>query len=102
MKHIAIVGMGMSIDTLTPQGLRAAEQADILIGAPRLVAQLQNLNKPSFAQYAPGAVAGIVNGHDCARFCVLVSGDTGFYSAADGCAKPCKTIASNGFPASPR
>ncbi len=84
MKQVVIVGAGMGPDTLTAQALRAIEQADALIGAPRLIAQFEKLGKPSFAQYAPQAVAGIVNGHECARFCVLASGDTGFYSAAEG------------------
>jgi precorrin-6Y C5,15-methyltransferase (decarboxylating) len=84
MKQVAIVGTGMGPNTLTAQALRAIEQADALIGAPRLIAQFEKLGKPSFAQYAPQAVAGIVNGHEYERLCVLVSGDTGFFSAANG------------------
>jgi precorrin-6Y C5,15-methyltransferase (decarboxylating) len=84
MKQVVIVGLGMSADTLTAQGLRAVEQADVLIGAPRLTAQFDKLGKPSFAEYAPEAVACVVNRYESGRFCVLVSGDTGFYSAAEG------------------
>lgn len=84
MKQVTIVGLGMSADTLTAQGRRAAEQADILIGAPRLIAQLEQLGKPSLAEYAPEAVARLIDRHESGRFCVLVSGDTGFYSAAEG------------------
>ena len=54
MKQAVIVGMGMSIDTLTAQGLRAVEQADAFIGAPRLIAQFEKLGKPSFAEYEIG------------------------------------------------
>lgn len=84
MKHVAIVGLGMSADTLTMTGLRAIEQADALIGAPRLIAQFDKLGKPSFAEYAPDAVARVVSGHENRHICVLVSGDPGFYSAAEG------------------
>lgn len=84
MKHVAIVGLGMSANTLTAEGLRTVEQADVLIGAPRLTAQFERLGKLSFAEFAPQAVADIVDEHEHARFCVLVSGDPGFYSAAEG------------------
>lgn len=84
MKQVTIAGLGMGAGTLTAEGMDAVEQADVLIGAPRLVAQFKKLGKPSFAEYAPDAVARFVNGHESGRFCVLVSGDTGFYSAADG------------------
>lgn len=84
MKQVTIAGLGMSAGTLTAEGLRAVEQADVLIGAPRLIAQFEKLDKPSFAEYEPEAVARLVNGHESRCFCVLVSGDTGFYSAADG------------------
>lgn len=84
MKQVTIVGLGMSADTLTAQGLSAVERADVLIGAPRLVAQFSRLAKPSFAEYAPEAVARVISGNKGERFCVLVSGDTGFYSATEG------------------
>lgn len=84
MKQVVIVGLGMSADTLTGQGLRAVEQADALIGAPRLIELFKKLGKPSFAEYAPESVVRIVNEHAGERFCVLASGDTGFYSAAGG------------------
>ncbi len=84
MKQVTIVGMGMSADTMTAQGLRAARQADALIGAPRLIAQFESFGKPSYAEYLPDAVIRVLDGYENGRFCVLVSGDTGFYSAAEG------------------
>ncbi len=84
MKKVTIVGLGMSADTLTTEGLRAVQKADILIGAPRLIAQFRALGKPSLAEYAPEKVAHFLNESENESFCVLVSGDTGFYSAADG------------------
>ncbi|MEG2173980.1 MAG: precorrin-6y C5,15-methyltransferase (decarboxylating) subunit CbiE [Oscillospiraceae bacterium] len=84
MKQVTIVGIGMSVDTLTAQGRRAIQQADALIGAPRLIGQFEVLGKPSYDQYTPDAVTHILDGYENGCFCVLVSGDTGFYSAADG------------------
>ncbi|MDX9871161.1 MAG: precorrin-6y C5,15-methyltransferase (decarboxylating) subunit CbiE [Clostridia bacterium] len=84
MKQVVIVGLGMSAATLTAEGLRAVEQADVLIGAPRLIAPFKKLNKPCFAEYTPEEVTRLIDGQEGRRFCVLVSGDTGFYSAAEG------------------
>jgi precorrin-6Y C5,15-methyltransferase (decarboxylating) len=84
MKQVTIVGLGMNADTLTMQGLHAVERADTLIGAPRLLRQFEKLGKPSFAEYAPEKVSRIVKEKEGNRFCALVSGDTGFYSAAEG------------------
>ncbi len=90
MKQVSIVGLGMSPATLTAEGRQAVEQADILIGASRLLALFKNLAKPSFAEYTPEKVASIINQQPGTRFCVLVSGDTGFYSAAEGLCKELK------------
>lgn len=84
MKQVTIVGLGMSADTLTAEGLRAIEQAQVLAGAPRLVALFAHLDRPSFPEYAPQGVASLVGESPAQRFCVLVSGDPGFYSAAEG------------------
>ena len=84
MKTVWIIGIGMGPDTVTAEGLRAIEQADMLIGAKRMVAGYAHLGKPSTAEYAPGRVAEIVREHAHANFAVLVSGDVGFYSAAEG------------------
>ena len=81
MRQVSIVGLGMSAGTLTVEGLSAVERADLLLGAPRLVAQFGA--KPSVAGYTPEAVRQALNGYETGRFCVLVSGDTGFYSAAE-------------------
>ena len=84
MKQITIVGVGLSADTLTVEGRAAIEQASVLLGAERLLAPFAPLGKASFAIYAPDAVARIVREQNAECFCVLVSGDVGFYSAAAG------------------
>jgi precorrin-6Y C5,15-methyltransferase (decarboxylating) len=83
MSRVFIVGVGVSADTITAEGLRAVERADALIGAPRLLALFERFGKPSFAGYAPEETADFIRKRGNANFCVLVSGDTGFYSAAE-------------------
>jgi len=82
MKQVAVVGAGMGPDTVTRQGLRAVEGAQALLGAPRLLELFSYLNIPAYPDYAPGEVAQRIGESGGERFAVLVSGDTGFYSAA--------------------
>ncbi len=84
MKHVTIVGIGMSIDTVTQDGLRAIQCADVLVGAQRMLDAFAALQKMVYAEYAPNRVADTISACGHARFAVLVSGDTGFYSAAEG------------------
>ncbi|MEA4968910.1 MAG: precorrin-6y C5,15-methyltransferase (decarboxylating) subunit CbiE [Candidatus Pelethousia sp.] len=84
MKNVTIIGIGMGQDTLTQEGLRAIGQAEVLLGAPRLLAACPAGNKPAYAAYEPDWVAQIIRESASERFAVLVSGDTGFYSAAQG------------------
>ncbi len=90
MKRIRIIGMGVSADTVTQEGLRAIGQAEVLIGAPRLLDAFDEPGKQRYAEYAPEEVAQIVEQSGAKRFAVLVSGDTGFYSAAE---KICEALA---------
>lgn len=85
MKQVAILGMGMGPATLTAQGLEALEQAEVLLGAPRMLAALSAYGpKSAYPAYEPGKVKEIIRESGHARFAVLVSGDTGFFSAAQG------------------
>jgi len=84
MKSVAVVGAGLNAATLTGQGRQAIEQAEALLGAARLLEAYAGLRKPSYPEYAPEQVARRVRESGYQRFAVLVSGDTGFYSAAEG------------------
>jgi len=90
MKYIKIIGFGMSLDTLTAEGLRAIETADAIIGAARLTKMLGMVGKPLFTEYEPNKIADIVRGNMQTRFAVLVSGDCSFYSAAGTIAEALK------------
>lgn len=84
MKHVTIIGIGMGLDTMTCEGLRAIEQAEALFGAPRMLAAFSNADKPVYPVYEAGKVEEIIRQSSYERFAVLVSGDTGFFSAAEG------------------
>lgn len=82
MKLVTIVGTGMGPDTVTQEGLRAIEGADVLFGAPRMLADYAYLNKRAEAVYTAEKMRPVLADYAEGRFAVLVSGDTGFYSAA--------------------
>lgn len=84
MKSVMIVGIGMGADTITGEGLCAIEQAEVLFGAPRMVEAFSRFEKPSYAVYEPDKIKAFLDESELSRFAVLVSGDTGFFSAADG------------------
>ena len=83
MKEINIIGIGMSKKTLTQEALKLIEEADILIGAKRLVDEFSYLNKDSYNAYLSNDVLSIVNETDAKNIAILMSGDVGFYSGAE-------------------
>ena len=83
MKEINIIGMGMSEKTLTAEALSLINDADILIGAKRLINEFSKLNKPSFNAYLSDDILEIIKETDANEIAILVSGDVGFYSAAE-------------------
>lgn len=84
MKRVSIIGIGMGADTVTEESLRAIEQAEALLGAPRMLLAFSRYEKPAYAVYEPEKVKAVLDESGMQRFAVLVSGDTGFFSAADG------------------
>ena len=83
MKEINIIGMGMSEKTLTREALDLISEADILIGAKRLTNEFAHMKKPSFNAYLSNDILEIIEKTDSEKIAILVSGDVGFYSAAE-------------------
>ena len=83
MKKINIIGMGMSEKTHTREALDLISEADILIGAKRLINEFSHMNKPSFNAYLSNDILEIIEKTDSEKIAILVSGDVGFYSAAE-------------------
>ena len=81
MRKLTVVGIGMGQETVTREGMKAIEAAELLMGAPRMLECFSDLNKKSVSAYTPDQVAAAME--KCSHGVVLVSGDTGFYSAAE-------------------
>ena len=82
-RRISIVGIGMGDeDTLTIGARRTIDGADLLIGAERMVRSVST-GQDSFFEYRAEKILPYINEHpEYRRIAVLVSGDTGFQSAA--------------------
>lgn len=84
MKTVSIIGIGMSADTVTQEGMTAIRNAQVLLGARRMVENFASLGKVCYPEYAPERVKSIIKAENAERFAILVSGDIGFYSATAG------------------
>ena len=82
-RTVTIIGIGMgNEDTLTIGAKKAIENADLLVGAERMVRAVSS-GQDSFSEYRAGQTIAYMNDHpEYRRIAVLVSGDAGFQSAA--------------------
>lgn len=81
---IYLIGMGMGDGgTLTAEGSRAAAEAELLIGAPRMLEYAGDISRPRFVSYDPKEIKEYLR-QSCeySSAAVLLSGDTSFYSGA--------------------
>ncbi|MEZ4509770.1 MAG: SAM-dependent methyltransferase [Eubacteriales bacterium] len=83
MKTITIIGVGMSLDTATQEGYAAIRDAEVFLGAPRLLALFSSFEKPAFPAYLPDGVLRVLEETGAERYAVVLSGDVGFFSAAN-------------------
>ena len=80
---IYIVGIGMDGEkTLTAEAERAITEADVLIGAERMLAPFAVAGKAMFTEYRGEEIARYINENKPASAAVLMSGDCGFFSGA--------------------
>ena len=80
--EVFIAGIGPGSEALQTQEVRAAiERADCLIGARRMLDAVARPQQLTIDAIAPEAIASHIAQHpECGVFCVVMSGDTGFYS----------------------
>lgn len=80
--EVFIAGIGPGSEALQTQEVRAAiERADCLIGARRMLDAVARPQQLIIDAIAPEAIASHIAQHpECGVFCVVMSGDTGFYS----------------------
>jgi len=82
---VTLVGMGCGAEeTLTQRGLAAIREADLIVGAPRLLDALPLHSARCEEAVRAEEILRILTGSDCERACVVFSGDTGFFSGAKG------------------
>ena len=80
--EVFIAGIGPGSEALQTQEVRAAiERADCLIGARRMLDAVARPQQLTIDAIAPEAIASHIAQHpERGVFCVVMSGDTGFYS----------------------
>ena len=81
---VTLLGIGMgSQDTLTVEGKRAVEQADLIIGAKRMADSVAMPGQPVYYEYRSEEIASYIEAHpEYERVVIALSGDVGFYSGA--------------------
>ena len=82
--NVTLIGMGSGQpENLTLQGLAALRQADLILGARRLLAVLPaGCTETRAAAYRPDEVAELLQTSGAENAVLVYSGDTGFYSGA--------------------
>ena len=80
--EVFIAGIGPGSEALQTQEVRAAiERADCLIGARRMLDAVAGPQQLTIDAIVPETIASHIAQHpECGVFCVVMSGDTGFYS----------------------
>ena len=80
---VTLIGLGPGgPGSLTGEASRALAEAEILLGAKRLLDAVPAGNAERVAEYRPEAILDLLRGAGRRAVCVVYSGDTGFYSGA--------------------
>ena len=80
---IYIAGIGMDGQkTLTSEALSKIKNADVLIGAERMIEPFSQLGKRTYASWRSEKIADFLQENSFENAVVLMSGDCGFYSGA--------------------
>ena len=79
-REISIVGIGMGTSgTLTKEAQKALENAQLLIGAGRMLQQIGRSYQKQFISYKPEEICDYLENHsEYQRIAVAMSGDVGF------------------------
>ncbi len=84
MGKITIAGIGMDgAATLTAEARNAIESAEVLMGAARMLEPFRALGKRTFTEYRAEELARLIEENEGAGICVLMSGDSGFFSGTE-------------------
>jgi len=82
---VKLLGMGCGPESWTAAAIHFVKNADLCIGAKRLLDALPDGNDAlKIAEYRPHVIAELLKQHNPENACILLSGDSGFYSGASG------------------
>ena len=83
-RQVTLIGIGMgSRENMTIEAWKDCEEADVILGATRMLQCCSDLNKPTFAAYKDAELKGFLDEHpEYQKAVILLSGDIGFYSGA--------------------
>lgn len=81
--QVSLVGIGMGTeDTMTEEAKRVCHEADLLIGAKRMLEHVPK-GKAIYISYRPEEIMTYIKAHpEYEKIAILYSGDVGFYSGA--------------------
>ena len=82
--EISLVGIGMgNTDSLTKEAEKTIQEADLLIGASRMVAACEKNGQDVYIEYNSEKIAAYIQEHpEYEKIAVVLSGDVGFHSGA--------------------
>lgn len=84
MGKITIAGIGMDgAATIADEARTAIERAEVLIGAERMLEPFAVLGKKMISEYRAEDILRIIDENSEAEICVLMSGDSGFFSGTE-------------------
>lgn len=83
-RTVTLIGIGMGTPSgMTVEAAKAIEEAELLIGARRMLEAAGSTDKPTYVDYDARRIADYIAAHpEYASAAVLLSGDIGFYSGA--------------------
>lgn len=83
-KKIVVIGTGMDGNaTMTAEAAETVRQAQLIIGAKRVISPFENTGREIFISYDPKEIAQHIAETAHENIAVLMSGDCGFYSGAE-------------------
>jgi precorrin-6Y C5,15-methyltransferase (decarboxylating) len=83
-RKVTIIGIGMGAkDNMTVEAVKACKEADVILGASRMLEVCASLGKPTYAGYKYELLKEYLDTHtEYKNAVLLMSGDIGFYSGA--------------------
>ncbi|PXV95812.1 precorrin-6Y C5,15-methyltransferase (decarboxylating) [Lachnotalea glycerini] len=85
-RKIAVIGIGTgTLEGMTKEAINAILDSEVIFGAARMLDSVKPLHKAAVEQYKKEEIAAYLSEHEeYEKIAILVSGDVGFYSAANG------------------